>query len=244
MSLIKSLFYTTAVSVALALGLLVSASMAAPTLDTHLKQSNPPPPPNNPGSSAAGGRRDRSACPQDADAATANPSMTALSPTTIPGLTVAEHPTFLVYVPETSAKEAEFSLRSRGSNGIYRTIIALTNTPGIIRITLPAQVTPLEVGKQYIWSFAIICNPSDRVEDRFVTSSVERAELDPSQLRQIQQASAKERVVLYQKASAWYDALALLFELKRSQANDPGIRTSWRQFLQSGGIDPLIELSP
>lgn len=179
--------------------------------DMQLAQSNPPPPPTNPGRSSAGGRRDPSNCPQDAGAATTSPLLTALSPTTKPGLTLAERPTFLVYVPKTSAKNAEFSLRSRMGQGVYRTMVALTTTPNLISITLPAQAPPLTVGQTYTWSFAIICNPNDRLNDRFVTGTVQRIALDPTRLRQIQQASPKEQVMLYQKADVWYDALALCF---------------------------------
>lgn len=208
--------------------------------DTQLKQSNPPPPPTNPDSSAAGGRRDSSVCPQDAGAATTAPELTALSPTTKPGLTLAEHPIFLVYVPKTSAQNAEFSLRSRDGRGLYRTTVALTNTPDIISITLPPQTPPLEVGKQYTWSLAVICNPNDRLEDRFVTGTVQRTELDATRWSQIQMASPKEQVALYQKAEAWYDALAVLFKLQRTQPNDPSISATWREFLESGGVDDMI----
>lgn len=210
--------------------------------DTQLKQSNPPPPPDNPDSSAAGGRRAPSVCPQDAGSVTRGPALTALSPTTKLGLTLAERPTFLVYVPKTSAKTAEFSLRNRNGSGIYRTTSALTtNTPNIVSISLPPQAPPLEIGKQYIWSFALICNPNDRIDDQFVTGTVQRTELDPTRLRQIQQAPAKERVSLYQKADAWYDALAILFELRRTQPNDPSISAMWHEFLQSGGVSAIID---
>jgi hypothetical protein len=209
--------------------------------DTQLKQSNPPPPPENPDSSAPGGRRAPTACPQDAGSATAGLPLTAFSPTTKPGLTVAERPTFLVYVPKTSAENAEFSLRSRDGRGVYRTTVALTNTPDIMSITLPAQAPPLEVGKQYTWSLAVICNPNDRVEDRFVTGTVQRTELDATRRSQIQQASPKEQVSLYQKADAWYDALTVLFELQRTQPNDPNISATWREFLQAGGVSSMID---
>ena len=208
--------------------------------DTQLKQSNPPPPPENPDSSAPGGRRAPTACPQD-EAATTGLPLTAFSPTTKPGLTVAERPTFLVYVPKTSAENAEFSLRSRDGRGVYRTMVALTNTPDIMRITLPAQAPPLEVGKQYTWSLAVICNPNDRVEDRFVTGTVQRTELDATRRSQIQQASPKEQVSLYQKADAWYDVLIVLFELQRTQPNDPSITAMWREFLQAGGVSSMID---
>lgn len=203
---------------------------------TQLAQSNPPPPPKNPGSSSPGGRRDSSACPQDADTATTEQGLTALSPTTKPGITLAERPTFFVFVPKTSAKTAEFSLRDRKGSGVYRTTLDLTKTAGIMSVNLPDQAPALEVGQEYLWSFAVICNPNDRIDDRFVTGTVQRITLEPTRLRQIQQAPPKERVSLYQKADVWYDAIAVLFELKRTQPNDPSIHTSWREFLQSGGV--------
>ncbi|MBW4442062.1 MAG: DUF928 domain-containing protein [Plectolyngbya sp. WJT66-NPBG17] len=200
-------------------------------------QSNPPPPPSNPGSSSAGGRRDPTACPQDAIATTTEPGLIALSPTAKSGITLTERPTFLVFVPKTSAKTAEFSLRDRNNNGVYRTTLALTNTPGIISVSLPAQAQPLVIGQQYLWSFAMICNPNDRLDDRYVTGMVQRITPNATRLRQIQQASPKEQVSLYQKSGVWYDALAILFELQRTQPNDPSINTMWREFLQSGGVD-------
>jgi hypothetical protein len=60
-------------------------------------------------------------------------------------------------------------------------------------------------------------------------------------LSKIQQAPPKERVLLYQKVDAWYDALAVLFELQRSQPNDPSISTTWHEFLQSVGVSTMID---
>lgn len=212
---------------------------------TQLKQRNPPPPPRkNPGSSAPGGRRDPTACPQDGGTAITGSILTALSPANRPGLTLAERPTFLTYVPKTSAKTAEFSLRKRNGSGVYRTTFVLATTPTIVSVSLPSQAPPLEIGQQYTWSFAVVCNPNDRVDDRFVTGTVQRTELDSTRLRQIQQALPQNRVSLYQKAEVWYDALATLFELRRTQPNDPTLRAVWRDFLQTGGVDSMIDGSP
>ncbi|PZV09012.1 MAG: hypothetical protein DCF22_19205 [Leptolyngbya sp.] len=249
---LKFLLHNIPVGIALVLELAIAPGIASPappqsflaSRSTILAQSNPPPPPKNPGRSSAGGRRDPSNCPQDTEAAPNSPLLTALSPTTKPGLTLAERPTFLVYVPKTSAKNAEFSLRSRDGRGVYRTTVALTNTPNLVNLTLPAQTPPLAVGQIYTWSFAIICNPNDRLNDRFVTGTVQRIALDPTRLRQIQQASPKEQVMLYQQADVWYDALALLFELKRSPVNDPSSSSTWRELLQAGGVDTLIDINP
>ena len=261
MSHIKGFPYNIPISIALVLGLAIvhttvaTAPSAAtnpqgtekPSIakvkDRQLAQSNPPPPPSNPGSSSAGGRRDPSHCPQDPVPPPNSLLLTALSPMTQPGSTLAERPTFLVYVPKTSAKNAEFSLRRRDGRGVYRTMVALTNTPALISIPLLERATPLELGQSYVWSFALICTPNDRLKDRFVTGMVQRIALDPTRLQQIQRASLKEQVGLYQTAGLWYDALALLFQLKRSQPNDPSLGTAWRELLQAQGVNPLIDSS-
>ena len=144
-------------------------------------------------------------------------------------------------MPKTSAQNAEFSLRSRDGRGVYRTTVALKQTPNLISISLPTQAAPLEVGKQYTWSFAVICNPNDRVEDKFVTGTVQRTELDPTRLAKIQQTPASQRLALYQENGIWYDAIALLFELKRTQPNDSSLNTTWRELLKSGGINTMID---
>jgi hypothetical protein len=208
---------------------------------TQLAQSNPPPPRRNPDSSVSGGRRDPIVCPQDASMPRTDSGLVALSPITRPGNTLAEHPSFLVYVPETSASTAEFSLRDYNGRGVYRTTLALSNTSGIISLSLPAQAPPLEVGEQYTWSFTIICDPNYRLSDRFVTGMVQRIEFDPTRLRQIQQASLREQVSLYQEADIWYDTLAALFELQRTQPNDSSIHTIWNEFLQSGGVSVMLD---
>ncbi|MBD2033504.1 DUF928 domain-containing protein [Leptolyngbya sp. FACHB-321] len=206
----------------------------------QLTQSNPPPR-KNPSGTASGGRRDSIVCPQDAAMPKTDAGLIALSPTTKPGTTLAERPSFLVYVPKTSAKTAEFSLRDDNGRGVYRTTLDLTNTSGIIRLNLPAQAPPLNVGEQYTWSFAVVCDPNRRLNDRFVTGMVQRIEFDLTRLRQIQQTPLRERVVLYQKADVWYDTLTALFELQQTQPNNPSIQTTWNEFLQSGGVSAMLD---
>ena len=208
---------------------------------TQPAQSDAPPPRKNPGGTVSGGRREPIACPQDTGMPRTNSGLIAFSPATKPGTTLVERPSFLVYVPKTSAKTAEFSLRDENGRGVYRTTLNLTNTSGIIRLSLPAQAPPLNVGEQYTWSFAIICNPNNRLNDRFVTGMVQRSEFDPTRLRQIQETPLKKRVALYQQADVWYDTLVALFELQQTQPNDLSIRAVWNEFLQSGGVNATLD---
>ncbi|NET59662.1 MAG: DUF928 domain-containing protein [Symploca sp. SIO2E6] len=62
----------------------------------------------------------------------------ALMPGTNLGLTVAERPTFWFYVPYQGDKlEAEFLLEDNEGNEVYQEIVALNNTPGIVKVSLP-----------------------------------------------------------------------------------------------------------
>ncbi len=196
-----------------------------------------PLPPKNPDETRGGGTRDGGRCPQDA--ITSEPPLTALSTVTEPGLTVAEHPTFLVYVPQTTAQTAEFSLFDQNNQGIYQTTFALTNTPGIVSFSLPPNSPPLEIGKDYTWSFAMICNPKNRLQDQFVRGRIRRTELDSALMNQIEKAAPKERVSLYRSADVWYEALFTLFELQRSQPDDPSVSAAWKELLNSGGLNSI-----
>lgn len=195
-----------------------------------------PPPPKNPDETRGGGTRDEGRCPQDAK--TSQP-LTALSPVTETGLTVAERPTFLAYVPKTTAQTAEFSLFEQNNKGIYQTTFPLTNTPGIVSFSLPPNAPPLEFGKDYTWSFAMICDPKKRLQDQFVRGRIRRIELDSALMNQIEKASPKERVSLYKSAGVWYEAVFTLFELQRSQPNDSSVSAAWKELLNSGGLDSI-----
>ena len=197
----------------------------------------PPPPPNNPDETTGGGTRDEGRCPQDA--ITSEPPLTALSPVTELGLTVAERPIFLAYVPQTTAQTAEFSLFDQNNQGIYQTTFALTNTPGIVSFSLPPNAPPLEIGKDYTWSFAMICNPKNRLQDQFVRGRIRRTELNAALMNQIEKASLKERVSLYKIADVWYEAVFTLFDLQRSQPNDPSVSAAWKELLNSGELNSI-----
>jgi hypothetical protein len=227
---------------ALVLGLAAEVAIASkgsaiePQKQKQSKGTLPPPPPN-PGSTAPGGRRDNSTCPQDTEKS--NPVLTAFSPTTGAGLTLAKQPTILVYVPLTQAQTGEFSLSNPVGGGIYRTTVALRNTPGIVRIQIPTSLPPLEPNQDYQWSFAIVCNPQNRFQDRIVMGEIRRTELSPTQMQQIQQAIPSARIALYQSANIWYDAIATIFELRRDQPNNTTLDITWKQLLQSAGLSAI-----
>jgi hypothetical protein len=194
-----------------------------------------------------GGRRNEGKCSQEPKASeqsTTEPKsldklLTPLlrSPVTDPQLTVSAHPTFLVYVPQTSAKGVELTLEDGNSKGIYQTSVNLMGTPGIISISLPASAPELEIGKDYKWLVSVVCE-SGSPEDSFVVGSVRRIQPDSS-LSQIDRAKPLDKVALYAKSGVWFDAVANLAALRKAQPNDPQVASTWENLLKGAGLEAI-----
>ena len=74
-------------------------------------------------------------------------------------LSQGQEPTFVVYVPATTAQEASFSLQDESQNTIYQAKVPLPEAGGVISIALPKAVSELEAGKDYMWVLEVLCTP-------------------------------------------------------------------------------------
>ncbi|MGQ4648471.1 DUF928 domain-containing protein [Lyngbya aestuarii] len=196
-----------------------------------------PPGDGEPENTEGGATRDGGKCPQDATVQT--PYVTPLMPANQEGLTVMKRPQFLIYVPQTVAKKAFFSLKEKGGNYSYQTTVPISNTPGVISFKLPVDAPVLEIGQDYQWSFVLICDQSLRPDDPWVQGKIKRVEPNPTLSRQLENSSKLELAALYQANGLWYDALAILSELKRSQPNDVALTDTWEKLLKSVGLGEL-----
>lgn len=197
-----------------------------------------------PDDTAGGASRDGGICPQDS-VALGSP-VTPLMPATLQGLTLAEHPTFFVYVPQTSAQKALFVLKDASEDYYYQKTISIPRTAGIVSFKLPTDAPALEIGKSYKWSFVMMCGEALRPDSPRVEGQVERIEPTPALSARLETLSSLERAALYGKDGVWYDTLTSLADLRRSQPNDVGLATTWEELLKSvglGGIanQPLIQ---
>ena len=254
----KLTWYLLAFSVPVLLELAIASNFLAPTLaqtksqtktDIRLKQVTFEPRTDKPAPTitVGGGRRNDGVCSQDRKASepstTETKSLAQLltpllpSPFTDLNLTVSGHPTFLVYVPQTSAKTVELTLEDRDGKGIYQTTINLQDTPGIVSISLPASTPELEIGKDYRWFVSMNCQPST-AEDPFAEGLVRRIEPDSS-LSQLYGKKPLEQVNLYAKSGIWYDAVANLAALQRTQPNNPEVASAWKDLLRGVGLDAI-----
>ena len=176
-------------------------------------------------------------------------SLKALLPAGKLGLTVAEYPTFFVYVPESSTQLAEFELREENNNKVvYKKRFIVPATSGVVNFSLGADKTlpPLKVGKNYHWMFSIICDSQDRSEDFFIEGWVQRVEPSPTLLSDLQKAAPRDRPALYAAAGIWHETLTTLTDLRYSSPKDLTLVADWVELLESVGLskiakEPLVQ---
>ncbi len=189
-------------------------------------------------------------CPQDRNAGFSARTVKAVLPKSKQGLTVSSHPTFLLYVPQTSAAEARFILQDDSNpnqvSEIYETTFALpkdlTVTGGLVRIEMPENLPELEIGKTYSYYGALICSPGDSGDINYDQGFVTRVEV-PSQIAQVQangalspEESLWQQVLLYAESGIWLDTVSNLLSLMEYEPNDRDLEDRWMSLMQSDAV--------
>lgn len=174
---------------------------------------------------------------------TRGPSLTALVPQTLMGLTLSGRPTFYYYVSSPLKNSTvEFELADEDDNTIYKTSFNM-NTPeaGIFSISIPESETSpvLEVGKTY--RLYLTASNADGSFLDLVTGWVKRVELSPSLMTKLEGANLGERLGIYEGEAIWYDALAVLGDLRQSNPGDVELELKWNQLLKEVKLDPLAQ---
>ncbi|WP_062293062.1 DUF928 domain-containing protein [Nostoc piscinale] len=159
---------------------------------------------------------------------------TALIPESQLGLTTVSNPSLFFYVPQTSAPELELVVQNETEQEVYTQKYKPNNKAGIISIRLP--VNTLAVNKQYKWTFSVICNPTDKSQNKVVAGVVQRVLPDLQLVKKLQQANRQERAVLYAAAGIWHDALATVAQRRYLFPNNPEIASDWQELLTTPGI--------
>jgi Domain of Unknown Function (DUF928) len=211
---------------------------------TALKIKFEPPGRSIPKDSVGGASRNSGQCPQDSMEMDSH--LMAVLPKTNQGLTVASHPTFFVYIPKTNAEKAFFSLQDENGNEHYQAFVSIKGEDGVIKLKLPNEARDLEVGKNYRWSFAIMCDNNLRPDSPMVEGEIQRIEANSTLMGQLKKATPIETASLYASAGIWHDTLSAIADLRNLQPNDTTLTTTWESLLSSQGLDkiatkPLVE---
>ena len=140
------------------LGVLLVVAKAAITDKVNPSVTFKPPSDNpKPEKTALGGRRtNNKQCIQDTENDTAQAGLTALVPIGARGSTTLAHPTFWVYLPETTASQIVLSVMEENKGGPIKNYsqasFPIPPKPGLVSLKLPDESPSLELGKTYKWA--------------------------------------------------------------------------------------------
>ena len=145
--------------------------------ESALKVTFNPPGEDKPQASTGGASRSIGQCINQAE--NSDLPLTPLLPADALSLTVASHPTVLAYLPKTSANKVFFSWQDEDNNHLYQTILPIENKAGIVSLTLPEDAPPLEVGKNYQWAIAVMCDGRLQPDSPMIRGQIQRVEMTP-----------------------------------------------------------------
>ncbi|WP_414581826.1 DUF928 domain-containing protein [Scytonema sp. PCC 10023] len=185
-----------------------------------------------PGRRVAGAARD-SQCFAD----TGSKRLTAIMPQANLGLTTVANPVLLFYVPKTSTQaQLELVISDENkSNVLSKQYYKPSGKAGVVSI--PVTTASLEPGKQYRWSFSVICNPKARSHDRVVEGAIKRIQPGDQLATQLKNASPQQLPHFYAQAGIWQDTIATLVRLRTSRPNDPELKADWEALLKTEGTE-------
>jgi hypothetical protein len=158
------------------------------------------------------------------------------------GATVAEYPTFWVYLPElpTNLRSGEFVLQDEQGHDIYRTSLTLPSQAGIMGVRLPPNSQyALKQNSKYHWFFRVYCaDPQNKPEYFFVDAWLERVALTPQLQQQLKSAKSQEYKV-YAANNLWYDAITNLAELRRTRSDVSTLTKDWTSLFKAVDLEEL-----
>lgn len=167
--------------------------------------------------------------------------LTALIPESSMGMTVAEYPTFLFYIPNAHIEEGELVLLNEEGQEIYKQTVLLKDTDNIISIDLSASpnLPPLEVDKFYSWSFTLVFDRQDTESNAHVEGWIKRVEPNLDIKHQLEIASPQKQAAIYAANGVWYEALTSLAKLRCSSPDNSALASDWHSLLQQVGLKEI-----
>jgi Domain of Unknown Function (DUF928) len=185
---------------------------------------------------------------RDGECAVAKIPLTALVASKGSSLVIEKHPTFWFFVPYQSNQAAfgEFSLQDETNKDIYRTSFQVAEKPGIVSISLPSNIAPLEINKTYQWHLKIYCddtkNQVPKKTSDFVFGSVQRVALKSDLERQLQLLNVpQKRIDFYIKNNIWQSALSDLGKVYFTPTQNNTFRQEWANLLKDMSLEDLLQ---
>ena len=192
-----------------------------------------------PKQTAGGASRDATAYVNPAEATQYPAALMALVPQEFYGTTLSDRPSILVYLPESNAEEAVFSLKDESGQLIYQTVLPISGEAGIARIQLPASVPALDVGKNYQWLTALKIDGRLSPSTPYVDGWIQRIAPTAEMTAALNKPNAIARAEALANVGIWYDSASALAEAIEQKPDHEASRKNWQELLTSVGLQSI-----
>jgi Domain of Unknown Function (DUF928) len=158
------------------------------------------------------------------------------------GLTTSEHPTiwFALSEPKDEITGVVFLLRdeSKKTNKVVYQTTVQPKSGGIIGIPLPDANSGIALNPAYKWVIKLTtsCSMPKSIQ---AEGWIQRTSLSDELTNQIQQATGRSKVALYDENGLWYDAVTTLAELRRSDPSNSQLTNDWISLLEEAGLKDI-----
>lgn len=226
-----------------------------PTSVASIKFTPPPPPPDRGATGTRGGAASRGcdasqqtvmALVPTYEQTVGSSKQDTVAVTKVWGLTDAERPNLLFFIPygDSAIASMEFVLQKQINNKnqtIYRTTLTPTASPGIINVSLPETLAPLEPEIMYRWflKVRVKCNPQQPTQLDYVEGWIQRIRKNSTLTELLKQAKPQQRAAIYAEKGIWYDAIAILSQQRLTNPKDSVLMANWASLLNSIGLENL-----
>ncbi len=195
-----------------------------------------------PKQTAGGASRDASSYVGGNEGTAFPANLMALVPQEFTGNTLSSHPTFMVYLPESNAEEAIFSLKDEAGNLVYQTVLPISGEAGVAKVQLPSSVPALEIGKNYQWLTALVVDGRLTPSTPYVDGWIQRVATTPEFAKALGQSDAIARAQSLANLGIWYDTATTLVELRETKPDDEASLKNWQELLTSVGLKDIQDV--
>ncbi|MDJ0734170.1 MAG: DUF928 domain-containing protein [Nostocaceae cyanobacterium] len=192
-----------------------------------------------PQSAASAASRDGSYYLNHLNASTGPAAILAVVPQTYFGTTVSERPTILVYLPESGAKEAIFSLKDDAGNTLHQMTLPVSGKAGVVSIQVP---TTLKVEQNYQWFLALKLDEELSPRTPYVDGWIQRIQPNPEVAKAMQEKDLLKQAEAFGKHGVWYDCVATLAKLQAEEPNNKSLNQHWSELLASVGLKDIDQV--
>ena len=169
-----------------------------------------PPEGSSPQETVGGASRTGDSCPEDPERAN---TLVALVPSLDRVYTVDNRPTIFVYVSETSATQAYFSLEDDEYTPLAHFTVPVPEGGGLVAVPVPEDAAAeMETGQEYRWLFTLKCNNRIQAGYPLVAGRIDLYDGEPP----TPETSPREVAHAYGQAGIWYDGLEILISAWQS----------------------------